>query len=110
MGEGHNGGPKNKCSNVGGQVAEKEGHLSQMLRIVGELTLGYDCVRRSLVTLEKNWGIGVVQEGTDGEEVKKAIADTSAKRSVLSMGRLLKVWVGLRVLCKVGARTHTLTR
>lgn len=44
MGEGHNGRLKNKCRNVGGQVAEKEGHLSQTLLIVGELTSGYEVI------------------------------------------------------------------
>lgn len=51
----------------GRQAEEGEGHLSQMLLMVGELTLGRHNVEviGTLGTLI--WGIGVVQEGM-GEE------------------------------------------
>lgn len=46
---------------------------------------------KSLVTLVRTiWGIGVVQEGMEGEGVKKAIADSSSKVLFIVNGTVVK--------------------
>lgn len=112
MGEGHNGGPRNKCSNGGGQEAELEGQATfPKCRASLENRLQDTNVWRSLATLEKNLGDWSSSRGNRRRGSEEShCRHLSAKHSALHMGQLLKVWVGPRVLCKVGASAHVLTR
>ena len=55
--------------------------------------------------------IGVVQEGMEGEAVKKAVADNSLKVLFIVNGTVAKSGGGIeRVLCKMGTSACMLTQ